>query len=118
MATSRRPDSWPAAAVCPPRAPSARPAAWAPPSLGAPARAPAGALSNVATVSLTISPVNDPPVAVNDSYSTNEDTPLTVPAVGVLGNDRDVDGDPLSAVLVTNVSHGTLTFNTDGSFRY
>ena len=38
-----------------------------------------GALdSNVATVSLTVTPVNDAPVAANDSYSTSEDTPLTV----------------------------------------
>jgi VCBS repeat-containing protein len=34
--------------------------------------------SNVATVNLTINAVNDAPVAANDSYSTNEDTPLTV----------------------------------------
>src|SRR5262249_49016770 len=42
--------------------------------------------SNIATVSITITPVNDAPVAVNDAYSTNEDTPLTVAAPGVLGN--------------------------------
>ena len=42
---------------------------------------------NTATVTITINPVNDAPVAVNDSYSTNEDTALTVAAPGVLGND-------------------------------
>src|SRR5207249_501527 len=51
------------------------------------------AFSNVATVSLTITPVNDPPVAADDSGSTAEDTPLTVSAPGVLGNDTDVEGD-------------------------
>jgi hypothetical protein len=44
-------------------------------------------------VSLTVNAVNDAPVAVNDSYSTNEDTVLTVAAPGVLGNDTDQDGD-------------------------
>ena len=76
------------------------------------------AQSNVATVSLTINPVNDAPVADNDSYTTDEDTPLTRPAPGVLGNDTDVDGATLTAVLVTGPSHGTLTLNPDGSFTY
>src|SRR5205814_1612539 len=64
-------------------------------------------------------PVNDAPVAVNDdSYTTPEDTQLTVIAPGVLANDSDVDVDPLSTVLVSNPSHGTLTLNGDGSFIY
>ena len=74
--------------------------------------------SNVATVSITVNPVNDAPVAVADSYNTNEDTPLTVPASGVLGNDGDVDGDSLAAVKVSDPSHGTVTLNGDGSFTY
>ena len=40
--------------------------------------------SNTATVTITINAVNDPPVAVNDAYSTNEDTVLNVAAPGVL----------------------------------
>ena len=43
---------------------------------------------------------------------------LTVPAPGVLGNDSDPDGDPLTAVLVTGPSHGSLTLNANGSFSY
>ena len=39
-------------------------------------------------------------------------------APGVLGNDTDPDGDPLTAVLVTGPSHGSLTLNADGSFTY
>ncbi len=74
--------------------------------------------SNVATVTLTVRPVNDAPVAANDSYTTDEDTALNVSAPGVLGNDNDVDGDSLTAVLVTNVAHGTLTLNANGSFIY
>ena len=83
-------------------------------------RANDGALdSNLATVALTITPVNDAPVAVNDAYTTAEDTALTVAAAsGVLGNDSDLDGDPLSAVLVTGPAHGTLSLNADGAFTY
>ena len=74
--------------------------------------------SNTATVTININPVNDAPVAVNDSYSTDEDTPLNVSITGVLGNDTDVENDPLTAMLVASPAHGTLTFNTDGSFSY
>jgi VCBS repeat-containing protein len=43
---------------------------------------------------------------------------LTVATPGVLGNDSDPDGDPLTAVLVTGPSHGSLTLNANGSFSY
>ena len=62
--------------------------------------------------------VNDAPVAVDDAYSTAEDTVLVVPAPGVLGNDGDADGDPLSAALVGGPANGTLVLNADGSFTY
>jgi len=74
--------------------------------------------SSVATVSITVTAVNDAPVATNDSYSTNEDTPLTMAAPGVLGNDSDIDSATLAAVLVNGPANGTLTLNTDGSFTY
>ncbi|HET7707271.1 MAG TPA: Ig-like domain-containing protein, partial [Thermoanaerobaculia bacterium] len=61
---------------------------------------------------------NTAPVGVADTFSTNEDVVLTVPATGVLGNDTDADGDPLTAVLVTGPASGSLTFNPDGSFTY
>src|SRR6266849_1103720 len=61
---------------------------------------------------------NKPPVANNDSYSVNANTTLSVPAPGVLANDTDQDGDPLTAVLVGSVSHGTLQLNANGSFSY
>src|SRR2546421_9028092 len=69
------------------------------------------AQSNVATVTLTINAVNDAPGAVNDAYTTNEDTPLTVSAPGVLGNDTDVDGDTLTAEPRGGPGHGQLTLN-------
>src|SRR5439155_12992409 len=38
--------------------------------------------------------------------------------LGVLNNDTDADGDPLTASVVSGPSHGSLTFNTNGTFRY
>src|SRR5207247_1012362 len=74
--------------------------------------------SAAVTVSFTVRAVNDAPLANADSYATDEDTPLTVAAPGVLANDTDVEGSTLSAVLVSGPSHGTLTLNSDGSFTY
>src|SRR5436190_75472 len=77
------------------------------------------AQSGIATVTITVTPINDAPVAANDdSYTTPEDTQLTVAAPGVLANDSDVDGDALNAVLVSQPTHGSLTLNNDGSFSY
>jgi VCBS repeat-containing protein len=63
-------------------------------------------------------PANQPPQAQGDAYSTNEDTPLTVNAPGVLGNDTDSEGSTLSAVNPVSPSHGTLALSSDGSFVY
>ncbi|MCF6386576.1 Ig-like domain-containing protein [Mycobacterium sp. MBM] len=73
------------------------------------------ATSNTATVAITVNPVNDAPVAVNNAYNTNEDVPL---AGNVLTNDTDADGNTLTATLVSGPTHGTLTLNTDGTFTY
>ncbi len=75
--------------------------------------------SNIATVTITVKAPNRPPVAVDDdSYTTDEDTPLAIPAKGVLTNDTDADGDPLTAVKVSDPAHGTLSLSPDGSFGY
>ena len=39
-------------------------------------------------------------------------------APGVLENDMDADGDPLTAVLTTDAQHGDLVLSGDGSFTY
>ena len=67
---------------------------------------------------ITLRPVNQPPVAADDSYSTTAGQTLGVAAPGVLSNDRDPEGQPLTAVLVTRTSHGSLTLRADGSFTY
>jgi VCBS repeat-containing protein len=76
------------------------------------------AQSNPATVTMTVTPVNDPPAATDDAYSTAEDTLRTVAAPGVLGNDSDPDGDQLTAVVASGPGHGSLILSADGSFTY
>src|SRR6185503_13219793 len=74
--------------------------------------------SGIVTVSISVTGVNDAPVALNDSFTTAEDTTLNVAAPGVLSNDSDLDGDTLSAVLMNGPTNGSLTWNTNGSFSY
>jgi hypothetical protein len=72
-----------------------------------------------ATVTVTVDPVNDPPVAVSDVYAAVEDTALEVAAVdGLLANDADIDDDALAAAVDAEPVHGALTLHDDGSFVY
>jgi hypothetical protein len=59
-----------------------------------------------------------PPSAVNDAYSTNENTSLNQATPGVLSNDTDPQGGSLTAQLVTGPSNGTLSLYPNGSFVY
>ncbi|MEZ5924679.1 MAG: Ig-like domain-containing protein [Hyphomicrobiaceae bacterium] len=94
---------------------------------------------DIATVSITVTGVNDPPVAVNDNVTVTEDTPV---GGNVMTNDSDVDGDPLTVTaaavdidgdgtpdaitlgtptLIEDASGnpiGTLTLDSDGSFTF
>src|SRR6185436_18444099 len=74
--------------------------------------------SNVVTVTLTVSAVNDAPVAAADAYAVAEDGVLNVAGSGVLANDGDVEGSALTAALIGTTSNGALTLNADGSFSY
>jgi VCBS repeat-containing protein len=79
----------------------------------------AGKLSNTATVSVTINPVNDAPVANADAFETEVGVNLTIAAGGLLVNDTDIDGDALSVVaLDTALTAGIATLNADGSISY
>lgn len=73
---------------------------------------------DIATVFITVNSINYAPIGLSDTYTTAQDAVLTVPASGVLTNDADLDGDPLTAELVVNVTHGTLTLAANGSFVY
>ncbi|MFQ6026021.1 MAG: phytase [Dehalococcoidia bacterium] len=71
------------------------------------------------TVVVSPSTVNAPPTALDDNYSVEQGTTLTISASsGVLDNDSDSDGDPLTANLVSGPNNGTLNLNGDGSFTY
>jgi adhesin/invasin len=61
---------------------------------------------------------DSPPTATNDAYAATAGVTLNEPAPGVLANDSDVDGDPLSAAVQSGPSHGSLTLNANGSFAY
>jgi len=74
--------------------------------------------SPIVTVTITVAPVNDNPVAVDDSYVTGMNSTLNEPAPGVLANDSDVDMDPLSTVLVSPPVTGALALQPDGAFDY
>ncbi|CAM3176753.1 Ig-like domain-containing protein [Paenibacillus lupini] len=73
-----------------------------------------GSLNSVpATVTITVTPVNDAPFAVNSGVTTNEDTPVQD---SVSAN--DVDKDTITYTVVTEPEHGTLTLNPDGTYTY
>jgi len=76
-----------------------------------------GAVSNPTTVTFNVTPVNDAPVAVNDTYSVNT-TALSITSLGILANDTDVDSPSLTAILASGVQHGSLSLNSNGSFTY
>ena len=71
--------------------------------------------TDTATVTVTVSNVQDVPVANSDSQGTIEDVPLT--SINVLGNDFDVDGDPL-AITGAVADLGTVTINADNTLSY
>ena len=74
--------------------------------------------NSAAKVSITVTAVNDAPVAEPDEATTLQDGPLTSPTPGPLANDRDADGDPLTAVLLSPPQHGTVILAADGSYVY
>ncbi len=90
-----------------------------------------GALTDTATLDITVDPINDAPSANDDTDTTDEDTTLTVPAItGVLSNDSDLDGDGVTvsgfavgglvyvAGDTATLTEGELTLNGDGSYEF
>lgn len=81
--------------------------------------------TDTATVTITVSPVNDPPVAVNDTGHSPDGRPVTVV---VLDNDTDIDGTPLTVSKIAGVPvvpgeivtipEGVVTLNTDGTLTF
>ncbi len=71
-----------------------------------------GALSDTGVITVTVNAVNDAPVAVNDTLSTNEDTAKTI---DTRGNDTDLEGDSLTITSTTNGSKGSVAIVTSGT---
>jgi hypothetical protein len=80
-----------------------------------------GALTDTATVTISVSAVPDAPVAFDDAYAATKNTQLSKNAAsGVLFNDTDVDGDGLTVAAfdATSTGGGSLAVGPDGSFTY
>ena len=72
------------------------------------------------SVLIVVDPVNDAPLASDDEYilESGDSLMIVVDSLGVLSNDTDIDGDTLSASLVDSVSNGTVTLDSEGTFKY
>jgi len=80
-----------------------------------------GALdSNTVTVTVTVGPVPDGPMAVDDDFATDEDTALVIAAPGVLNNDSDPENDPLEVTAFDALSAqgAAVSVAADGGFTY
>ncbi len=82
-----------------------------------------GGASSTATVALTVTGVNDPPVAEDDAATTDEDTPVTGNVLNGDngGADHDVEGDALlvtSVGTITTALGASVTLDAEGHFAY
>lgn len=73
--------------------------------------------SDIATVSITVISINDPPMAINDTAITLKNTPITV---NMIENDSDPDGtiEPGSIIIVIAPGNGSFNINGDGTVTY
>jgi len=62
--------------------------------------------------------VSQAPLANNDSYVMSTNGTLSISAPGVIANDLDLQGGTLTATKMSDPSHGSVTFNSNGSFTY
>ncbi|HEX5863775.1 MAG TPA: Ig-like domain-containing protein [Casimicrobiaceae bacterium] len=72
-------------------------------------------LTSSATVAITITGINHPPIAQPDYAVAKFNTPVTIP---VLANDSDPDGDPLTIVSFTSPVYGTVARGPDNTLIY
>ncbi|GJE59036.1 hypothetical protein MPOCJGCO_1122 [Methylobacterium trifolii] len=73
---------------------------------------------DTSALTITVTPVNDAPIANPDNFSTNTNQSLSITPAGLLANDTDVDGDTLSVTSITQPQNGTVTINQDGNLLY
>jgi VCBS repeat-containing protein len=76
-----------------------------------------GTLQSAATVTITVTPVNDPPVALNDAVTTPRNVAVNI---AILANDTDVDGSIAASTLtiVTSPRNGSVTKKSNGTVTY
>ncbi|MEO5703220.1 MAG: retention module-containing protein, partial [Gammaproteobacteria bacterium] len=84
-----------------------------------------GSQTDTQAISVTVTninevppPVNNAPVANNDTLAATEDTQVTYTAADLLGNDTDVEGNPLSIATVTSGVGGTVVLNGNGTVTF
>lgn len=79
-----------------------------------------GSLTDSETIAVNVNPINDAPTAVNDSLTTQQNKTLHIDPPGVLSNDTDPDGSPLSLVIVTDVpaASGRLVLLGNGGLDF
>jgi hypothetical protein len=72
---------------------------------------------DTAVVTVVVRPVNDPPVAADESVTTSEDLSIIV---SMLTNDTDIDAnlDPTSATVTVEPTHGSAAVNANGTVTY
>jgi len=79
-----------------------------------------GGATDTATVFITVTPINEDPIAVDDSYQISPDTVLVESVGSLTSNDFDPEGEPFTVTTTptTAPTNGTLTLFDDGSFIY
>ena len=70
-----------------------------------------GLLTSEGILTITITPVNDAPIANEDSATVLENAMTT--SIDVIANDIDIDGDPLRLISVSTSGTGTVIVNVD-----
>lgn len=69
-------------------------------------------------VTVTVTGLNDAPIAVGDTLNATENTPLTLPNSALTDNDTDVDVETLRPAVVTPPTNGSITLHPNGTFTY
>ncbi|WP_457934143.1 Ig-like domain-containing protein [Pseudoalteromonas sp. SCSIO 43210] len=77
-------------------------------------------MTDIAVVEIVVNPINDAPIALDNSYSIPLDGNLNIASPGLLANDSDIDLDSLTVDTspITEPEKGRLTLRADGSFEY
>jgi hypothetical protein len=73
--------------------------------------------SEPATVTMTVTQINDAPVAIDDNYAVDQNSPLTVATPGVLANDTDV-ATPGSTTTVDGLFAGLRCPDADSGINH